>query len=146
MTLTVTLSQHMCSPSTYFNNSLGDGLQYPTLNQHHSMSTSYHSMDDTRNRLEQQPTDKLINTTTTTTDAMPSPKLNDDDHQKTIVIDMMNQDNYTTTTDSQPTKDFTSNGNIVLNMDILNANNLSTDPNQNTTVSLDNVVEVHARA
>ena len=107
-------------------------------------------MDDTRNRIEQQPTDKLISTTTT--DAMTSPKVNDDDddHQKTIVIDMMNQDSFPTT-DSQlrddgvcPSKDLTSNGNIVLNMDILNANNVSTDPNQNTTAPpLDNVVEVH---
>lgn len=48
---------------------MGDGLQYPTVNhdqlqqhqQHHSNPTSYHSMDDTRNRFEIQPTDKLIN-------------------------------------------------------------------------------------
>ena len=110
-------------------------------------------MDDTRNRLEQQqPTDKLISTTTT--DAMTCHKVNDDDdcdHQKTIVIDMMNQNNFTPT-DSQlrddgvcPSNNLTSNGNIVLNMDILNANNVSTDPNQNTTAlsNCDNVVEVH---
>lgn len=123
--------------------SMGDGLQYPTLNQHHPNPTSYHSMDDTRNRLEVQPTDKLINKEpTTTTEAVSSSSPNNDEQQlRNIVIDM-NHAHIASSSDGGG--DATSaaclpNGNIAIDMD-----NLNTDSNSLST-SFNNVVEIHPR-
>ncbi|KAM7342041.1 palmitoyltransferase ZDHHC15B isoform 2-T2 [Cochliomyia hominivorax] len=126
--------------------SMGDGLQYPTLNQHHANPTSYHSMDDTRNRFEhQKPTDKLINTTATidanlTTNN--SATKTDDQQLSPVVIDMNNDNlNYGGSGGVS-----TPNGNVILNMDLLSSNNIvatTIDPNSNTIDN--NVVEIHAR-
>lgn len=123
---------------------MGDGLQYPTLNQHHTSPTSYHSMDDTRNRLEVQPTDKLINKEPTTTAEAMSPSPNNDEQQlRNIVIDM-NHEYIASSSGGGGDGDTTSaaclaNGNIAINMD-----NLNTDSN-NPSLPFNNVVEIHAR-
>ncbi|XP_023302546.2 palmitoyltransferase ZDHHC15B isoform X2 [Lucilia cuprina] len=133
--------------------SMGDGRQYPTSSQQLLSPTTYHSMDDTRNRPELQPTDKLINTATT--DAIMNSTKNDDQHLSTIVIDM-NHDQYDlnnsngggggvggVVVDGEGV--VTPNGNVILNMDMLNANNTTNfDTNSNST-AVNNVVEIHAR-
>lgn len=118
---------------------MGSGLQYPTLNQHHLVSTSYHSMDDTRNRSENQPTDKLIKNAGT--EALCAPPTNTD-HLSTVVIDM-NRENFSNAMGGGEGV-FTPNGNTILNMDLLNANNtLNADRNSNST-DLNNIVEIHS--
>lgn len=137
---------------------MGDGLQYPTLNQQHTNNaTSYHSMDDTRNRLDQQSTDKLINTATTevainnttnsssnSSTAMPK---TEDLQLSTVVIDMndkANSNNAGVVSGSGGDGSLT-NGNVILNIDLLNANNIATiDTNSNTTYD-QNIVEIHPR-
>uniref|UniRef100_A0A1I8PRL7 Palmitoyltransferase n=1 Tax=Stomoxys calcitrans TaxID=35570 RepID=A0A1I8PRL7_STOCA len=117
----------------------GDGLQYPTTTMHHhhhqqqqqhqehqlqSNATSYHSMDDSRNRLDVQlphPTDKLISYENTMhTPTVEVPNINHHHHQQ--------QDVSLSTGANIDSAAI--NGNVIVNMDILDTTKSSTVENK----------------